>query len=826
MHQPPDESSYILEAQNTQPKSKAKLIAGLSALIVSGVGAFVAVYFIARKKQTSENNNYVSNLGIANKSPFLWKLTQSSGNDASCTNNGKAASCSGQLVTLAQQWVGIQTSSGWSDLEYDVFDANNNYVGHFGVSITPNAVTVSNQEGVKVVIGPYQNGQAQIININANNSTCVINNNASKANNTITPGANMSGYEWGNNPTQINPPTCIDINATNANGFVSLRVPFKLEYASTDGITINPNSTYVQNYLTFIKNAIASGNQVIVEPHNYMQFNGQPITTQQCQQLIGQSFVGLFKAVGLNNIIIEAMNEPTNAIQPNDLVSCYDALIKAARAEGYTGPIILEGNNWGTPNALTNSDGSASPLFNALQPLLTNNSTYGNVQLGIHCYFNGVSGGGSGLSECIAANTALNINRIPALTTLARANNIKISVTEIGVIQSENCQAVLTDALNHFSDNHDIYVGYNWWVLTPSDANTWGPNGYPLLLNLSGNDPRYAIMKSFMANNVKLYARPMTSNANRLSPPDILALPLRVAHLIATSMIVPAKYALRYCNPLTIKTSSIPNFFVENAYKIDASAQPEIEIIINSQIEGSSPDLIQTTADPAIISVNGIEILARFNHWFSAKNQQYTTTNKARGVNMNTPEFPCHYSDGSTNIKSTFGDQPSDVLIQKCHLPKALELGLISGSKQGAQIGGTSGFLIQLFINQGMPREEAELAAEGVTLATLFTISPAWASIYFIVNRIPPKELGQYGKSIKYGASTLASGFASIYSGAGFWNTTKHLTGSFFGNIVGYTAGTKLATLISTPCEPKQKIQHQNDNSATIAPVKSPRSKT
>lgn len=532
MHQPPTEGSFLLSPQNSRSSCNKKLVIG-TALIVTTIGAFIGGFFIARNRLSkSNNNNDISNLGIANNSSFVWKLTKSSGSNANCTNNGKPATCAAELATLAQEWVGIQTTSGWYDLEYDVFDSNNNYLGHFGVSITPTAVTVSNEEGVKVVIGPYQNNVAQSVNVSPNNATCVINHDANPANNSLNAGVNQSGFEWGNNVAQINPPTCNDIDTANEKGYVSLRVPFKLEYASTDGVTINPNSAYVQNYLSFIKQAIAHGNQVIVEPHNYMQFNNQPITTNQCQKLIGQAFVGLFKSIGFNNIIIEAMNEPTNAVNPGDLATCYDALIKSARSEGYTGPIIIEGNTWGTPSVLTNGDGTPSALFNALKPLLTNTNIYGNVQLGIHTYFNGASGGGDGLSECVSANNALDINRIPALTILARQNGIKISVTEIGVINTSNCNNVLTEVLDHLYSNQDVFSGYNWWVQTPSNPEDWGPNGYPLLLNLNGNDPRYAIMKNEMPNNIAALplnptTSPSTSSANSIKPSALYALPAR-----------------------------------------------------------------------------------------------------------------------------------------------------------------------------------------------------------------------------------------------------------------------------------------------------------
>lgn len=513
----PNERTRLITRKEECPFTKSQMIclASTSALLVLVIGSLG--YLLSKKKSSNGqaggggstgqaggggSTPFLSNLGVANDSPYLWKLSGSSGSDASCSQNSKKSTCYQEIDNLATQWVGIQNSGGWFDLEYDVFDGNNNYIGHFGISLTPQAVTISNEEGITATISAYQAGQAQQVTVTPNiipPAPCNITHNATLSQQgSLAAGVNLSGEEWGGSVTEIVPPTCADIDTAYQNLFYSLRIPFKLEYGSSNGQTIDANSTYVQNYLALVKHATIYGGEVIVEPHNYMQFNSQPITPQQCQSLIGQSFVGLFQ--NIPNVVVEAMNEPPGGTDLTTLSNCYDGLIKAARAQGYLGPLVIEGATWGTPNVWTNADGTPSIQFTTLSKFFIDDATYGNVQMGIHCYFNGATGGGDGLSECVPAGQALEINRLPELTALAKQYGIKIRSTEMGVINSSNCNAVLVNVLQHFSNNTDVYVGYNWWTLTPSNPTDWGPDGYPLLLN-PPTDPRYTELSAFIHTN-------------------------------------------------------------------------------------------------------------------------------------------------------------------------------------------------------------------------------------------------------------------------------------------------------------------------------------
>lgn len=121
------------------------------------------------------------------------------------------------------------------------------------------------------------------------------------------------------------------------------------------------------------------------------------------------------------------------------------------------------------------------------------------MQLGIHTYFNNPTGGGDGLSECVPSSSAFAVNRIPELTNLAKQRNIKIAVTEIGVINSNNCLDVLKNTLKHFTDHGDVYELYTWWTATP-DLSYWGNSAGAGLLLKGETDPRYVVMKNSMSS--------------------------------------------------------------------------------------------------------------------------------------------------------------------------------------------------------------------------------------------------------------------------------------------------------------------------------------
>ena len=271
--------------------------------------------------------------------------------------------------------------------------------------------------------------------------------------------------------------------------------------------------------------ALQRNNEVIVEPHNGMQFNGKPITPEQCQKLIGGAFVSLFKdltsRINSNQLsgklMVEAMNEPTDAVTPQELVDCYKPLIKEARNNGYNGTIGIEGNTWAIPSVLVNEDGTPTEQFNLLLPLLNGNQN-GDMELDVHCYFDGQNGGGSGTGECVTANSALQLNRIPQLTALARQHGIKIRITETGVINTPNCLEVLDDLMKHIYNNSDVYQGYNAWVQTPLSTPAWSP----LLLDLDPDgktvkDPRYGVMKKYITRSSA-----STASSNFFQPAPIV----------------------------------------------------------------------------------------------------------------------------------------------------------------------------------------------------------------------------------------------------------------------------------------------------------------
>jgi len=126
------------------------------------------IYFAARGHSSSADNGYLAILSVLNGSGYTFKLTDFESGSASCLDNDQnPANCSTSLSSNATQELGLDAADSWADLEYDVFDSNGNYLGHFGVRLTPKAVTVSDESGISVHLSSYEPNQPMIISIDS-----------------------------------------------------------------------------------------------------------------------------------------------------------------------------------------------------------------------------------------------------------------------------------------------------------------------------------------------------------------------------------------------------------------------------------------------------------------------------------------------------------------------------------------------------------------------------------------------------------------------------------------------------------------------------------
>lgn len=281
-------------------------------------------------------------------------------------------------------------------------------------------------------------------------------------------------------------------------------------------------------------------------------------------------------------------------------------------------------------------------------------------------------------------------------------------------------------------------------------------------------------------NHKPIRPEPQTSGAGQLTP--LFSLPTLSS--VAGNLAETTKGALRWFGLPQLTHTRVHKSSVGSA---NNNAQLNLPDSNNAQLnlpDSSNALIARLTAEGKLVKTPP---------------RRYFYQHEQGGGTVSSRELPCYYPDKSTNLISTVGRQPDKALIGACTIPQ--ERPFLEGLQRGAISGARSGFLTQLFIDQGMSERQAEIAAEGVTTAIIFNLSPAAAALYVLINRIPSEELGKYGKPIKYAISTTIEGATSLCSGSGWWETAKKLGGNFVGNWMSSSA-TKFLThhlLASTP---------------------------
>tara|TARA_R110000868_G_scaffold8205_9_gene42880 strand:- start:59803 stop:61512 length:1710 start_codon:yes stop_codon:yes gene_type:complete len=108
-----------------------------------------------------------TSLGIENSNGYTFQLTKVNAGgtpNGYCAADGKGAPCTASLGPKGQQWTNLDGDNSTIDLEYDVNLASGQSVGHVGVSITHQSVTISNvSAGASATVGPFTAGQPQAI---------------------------------------------------------------------------------------------------------------------------------------------------------------------------------------------------------------------------------------------------------------------------------------------------------------------------------------------------------------------------------------------------------------------------------------------------------------------------------------------------------------------------------------------------------------------------------------------------------------------------------------------------------------------------------------
>ncbi|KAI0259893.1 endoglucanase [Gloeopeniophorella convolvens] len=268
--------------------------------------------------------------------------------------------------------------------------------------------------------------------------------------NTVIPGTLGKDYTW---PS----PSSIDFFVSN--GFNTFRIPFLVERLSppSTGLTGPFDSTYLGGLTTacclFIVNYITGkGAYAVIDPHNYMIYNGAPISDTNTFQTWWTNLASQFKSN--THVIFDVMNEP-NGIPASTAFALNQAAVNGIRASGATSQLILaEGTSWTGAWTWTSSGNAAA--FGAIKD--PNN----NIAIQMHQY---LDSDGSGTSETCVSPT-IGSERLADATAWLKANNLKGFLGEIGAGSNADCITAVQGALCSMQQS-GVWLGALWWAAGP-----------------------------------------------------------------------------------------------------------------------------------------------------------------------------------------------------------------------------------------------------------------------------------------------------------------------------------------------------------------------
>ncbi|KAI0750027.1 endoglucanase [Daedaleopsis nitida] len=274
-------------------------------------------------------------------------------------------------------------------------------------------------------------------------------------------GVNQSGAEFGNNVipgalgTDYTWPAPSSIDFFVQQGFNSFRVPFLMERVSpptTGGMTGPFNQTYLQGLKDTVNYITGKGAYAIIDPHNFMIFNGATISSTSTFQAWWQQLANEFKSN--TKVIFDLQNEPYD-IPAQTVFELMQAGVNGVRAAGATSQLILvEGTSW--TGAWTWTSSGNSQAFGAIKD--PNN----NVAIEMHQY---LDSDGSGTSPTCVSST-IGAERLQAATQWLQQNGLKGFLGEIGAGSNADCIKAIQGALCSMQTSGE-WIGVAWWAAGP-----------------------------------------------------------------------------------------------------------------------------------------------------------------------------------------------------------------------------------------------------------------------------------------------------------------------------------------------------------------------
>ncbi|KZV68269.1 carbohydrate-binding module family 1 protein [Peniophora sp. CONT] len=265
--------------------------------------------------------------------------------------------------------------------------------------------------------------------------------------NTVIPGQLGKDYTW---------PSPSSIDYFTGLGFNTFRIPFLLERLAppATGLTGSFNQTYLSGLKTIVNYISSKGAFALIDPHNYMIYNGATITSTSDFQTLWKNLASEFSSN--KNVMFDLMNEPHD-IPAATVASLMQAGINGVRASGATQLIMVEGTSWTGAWTWSSAGNAAAFTHAAIKDPLN------NTAIEMHQY---LDSDGSGTSATCVSNT-IGAERLQVATAWLQQNGFKGYLGEIGAGSNTACIQAVYGALCSMAQAGGVWLGASWWGAGP-----------------------------------------------------------------------------------------------------------------------------------------------------------------------------------------------------------------------------------------------------------------------------------------------------------------------------------------------------------------------
>lgn len=277
----------------------------------------------------------------------------------------------------------------------------------------------------------------------------------------------FSGMEWGSLPgtegVNYNLYPNAEVDRVVARGFNAIRASFAHERLQP--VLNGPLSDSVGNYWTKLKAFVAYANSkgltVILNPHNFGRYNGQPVGSASYPITAFADFWGKVAVQYAGNELVQFClnNEPDSGINTKTWVNAMNAAIAKCRSVGFNSYMHCPGTSWTSTMSFFSfydqmGSAPATELVNIVDPV---NKYY----IELHSYANADA---SGYDINIPSKTTFKDRLVP-IVAWARANNKKIFIGETAAnTAGTNAVEAFKDQVAYILANKDVFSGVAWWA--------------------------------------------------------------------------------------------------------------------------------------------------------------------------------------------------------------------------------------------------------------------------------------------------------------------------------------------------------------------------